>query len=235
MIYALGSGMGHLQRALNLQERLGPCTILHQGPPTPGTIRLVDPTPAEVLERLQGAERLIVDTFPGGIGHELVQLPAHAVLVARYVQRENYVDYDALAARFPEIWLPYDVDASEWDEPPPGTWIGPITRTLTWTEEHVDLLVIGTGEPVAWTPLLQDAPRITGPFQCLPRARRIVALQGGYNLFWELRALTRTSSTRCAFQPLPRRYDDQYRRVGRFGTPLLHRDDLQRFLLESHP
>lgn len=218
--------MGHLQRALNLRDRIGPCTILHQGPETPGTTRLPRPSPAEVQALLQGADRVVVDVFPGGVGHELEDLPDRSVLVARFVRREAYPDYDRLVERFDEVWLPYEASRCEWQEPPPGRFIGPVRRSIALEPREVDLLVIGAGEPPTWTPLLADAERVNGPFERLPRARRVVALQCGYNLAWELEGL----GMPVAFRPLPRRFDDQFRRAALLGTPLLHRRDLERFL-----
>ncbi|MEZ4322885.1 MAG: hypothetical protein R3F61_35795 [Myxococcota bacterium] len=232
VVYALGGGRGHATRALTLAARLsGPSRVLHQcaDPDLPGGIGT--PTVAELharlAEALVGATRFVVDTFPGGVAHELGELPTgvRTVLVARYVDRSAYPRYDALAARFDEIWLPYDPDGCEWDDPPDGRYIGPVVRTVPLGPE-VDTLVIGSGEPASWAPLLRDLPRVDGPFASLPRARRVVALSAGYNLGWELA----TAGIRTAFRPLPRRFDDQFRRAARLGTPLYHRSCLEGFL-----
>ncbi|MCB9677771.1 MAG: hypothetical protein H6737_21895 [Alphaproteobacteria bacterium] len=241
VFYALGGGRGHATRAFELAKRVGGRSVVfHQAPGDwpEGSLNVgrigVAELRARLAEALRDASRFVVDTFPGGIAHELdvsglVQRPGAApvptVLVARYVDREAYAGYDALVARFDEVWLPYDADGSEWDDPPSGTWIGPVVRDVR-LEGEVDTLVIGADAPASWEPLLRGATRVDGLFGVLPRARRVVALAAGYNLGWELRR----TGARVAFRPLSRRFDDQFRRAARLGVPLYHRADLEGFL-----
>jgi hypothetical protein len=239
VFYALGGGRGHFQRAWNLAERTpGSCVVLHQAArmgqeaTSDGRIRGVAlggctlRDAREALEReLVHADHLVVDTFPAGVAHELVLPSMRTTLVARHLDRASYADYDEHVQRFHEVWLPYHADASEWDDPPAGRWIGPIVRPVS-IEGEVDLLVIGDGEPASWAPLLASAMRVRGPFERLPRARRTVALAAGYNLAWELHSL----GVDAAFRPLPRRFDDQFSRAARLGRPLHHRVDLERYL-----
>jgi len=235
LVYALGGGRGHATRAFELCRRMGSGVVFHQAPgewPS-GSVCVgrigVTALREQLLGALSGAKRFIVDSFPGGIAHELVGLPIPAgvrtVLVARYVDRAAYADYDALAARFDEVWLPYDPERCEWDEPPAGVYIGPVVRPVR-LEGSVDTLVIGRGEPASWSALLRDSTRVDGLFDRLPRARRVVALGAGYNLGWELA----TAGLKPAFLPQTRRFDDQFRRAAKLGTPLLHRVDLEGFL-----
>lgn len=233
VIVALGGGMGHARRAFNLAERLdGTPVVLHQAPgdwPQPGLGALTRPALWERLgPLLERADRVVVDTFPGGVAHELLPLldmPIHKVLVARYVERSAYADYDALAARYDAVWLPYTAAQCEWESPPAGEWIGPVTRALAVIGE-AEVVVVGRDEPPSWSPLLQNAVRIDGPFDTLPRAKRYVGLAAGYNLGWELASL----GAPVALRPLSRRFDDQFRRANALGVPLLHRRDLEAFL-----
>lgn len=238
VIYALGGGRGHATRAFTLAERLdregtGPSVVLHQAPgdwPQAGLGRIrVEALFARLHGLLGSCDRFVVDTFPGGVAHELLDLeiPAHVetVLVARYVDRSTYAGYDRLLAGFDAVWLPYDRDTCEWDHPPDGTFIGPVVRPLRF-EGEVDTLVIGRGAPPSWEPLLAGCTRVDHVFDTLPRARRVVALGAGYNLGFELA----TAGLDTGFRPLARRYDDQFRRAARLGTPLYHRSDLEGFL-----
>jgi hypothetical protein len=180
---------------------------------------------------LEDHDRLVVDTFPGGVAHELPDSllgRRPTTLVARALIRDRYRDYGALAARFDEVWLPYPADRCEWDEPPPGRYVGPLVRDVAVGADRVPVLVIGdlASAPPGWAPLLAGAAVIDGPFSALPAADRVVALAAGHNLAWELR----TAGIVAGYRPLPRRYDDQHRRAALLGVPLAHRADLVSFL-----
>ena len=132
VIYALGGGFGHLSRALALARILEVTAILHRasGPlpdiDVPSGVRLIGVdaawTPARLRACLAGlahaAPVLVVDTFPGGVAHELDDATlagfAHRVLVRRYLRPGAYDDEDALAARFDVALVPYRRGLCEW-------------------------------------------------------------------------------------------------------------------------
>ena len=247
-MYAMGGGAGHARRAFNLAARQAldePVFVAHQASgdwPIPGVGRVgVRPWRERLGPVLPRLECLVVDTFPGGVGHELMglELPKRAVLVARFVKRDTYVDYDALVARFPELWMPYTESLCEWEECPGAgarvRWLGPVTREIHW-KGTCDTLVVGGDLPAEWEDLVGGAEdcRVDGPFTTLPRPNRILALAAGYNLAWELY----DPGIPLALRPLQRRFDDQYRRAHLLGTPVYHRDDLVQFLARTeggHP
>ncbi len=193
---------------------------------------------------LRSVDRLVVDTFPLGVDGALrgVSIPerVETVLVARWVDRARVPEwpagqaYDEQVAAFDAVWFPYAEHASEWDDPPAhpnAHWLGPITRPVTLSDERVDTLVIGDAPP-GWSGAIEAAVAdggrwVTTRFEQLPRANAVVALAAGYNLAWELVGL---GFPALGFHPLPRRYDDQFARAARLGTPLYHRADLERFL-----
>ncbi len=241
LIYALGGGMGHLQRAANLLWRSGPGVVLHQAPrevavPEGSTlVRLAADADADWVDRflrrhLGGASALVVDSFPGGIAHELRPerlADRPSVLVQRYVSPGSYPDYDELAGRFDRRLLPYAPDRCEWEGGCDGQYVGPIARDVgVEGGPELQVLVIGDTRalPAAWRQALAGCAAVNRPFQALPVARTIVAVGAGYNLFWEL-------DGRLAYHvPLPRRYDDQFRRAGLWGRAITSGHDLRRVL-----
>jgi hypothetical protein len=256
LIWATGGGHGHRTRGQTLGERLvregeaASVTVVHSGADSyvDGPVQTVSITDwagerslsaarSRLAAALRGVDRLIVDTFPLGVDGALrqVSIPdsVETVLVARWIDRAALPRYDAQVRSFDSLWFPYDRAQSEWDHPPVHRsvrWLGPITRPLR-LEGTVDTLVIGEA-PHGWTPDLEAAVADGGRwvrerFDALPRAERVIALACGYNLAWELVQL---GYAPIAFHPLPRRYDDQFMRAARLGTPLYHRADLERFL-----
>jgi hypothetical protein len=258
IIYALGAGAGHLARALTLAGRLGAashpgsasagaCLILHRAPfeppaPRPG-VRLLRVPGAWTLRRfrralealLDGAERLVVDTFPAGLAGELDdRLLAQArrrTLIRRYVRPGAYPDHAALAARFDDVLSPYPADRSEWEEPAPREIpLGYVTRPIGLAGgDPLPLVVIGDPArlPPGYRALLPARTGwIHGPFAALPRARAYLSIGAGYNIAYELLAL----GAPFGLIPLEKRYDDQFRRADLLGRAVLTRRDLERLL-----
>ncbi|MEL6342835.1 MAG: hypothetical protein AAFV53_06855, partial [Myxococcota bacterium] len=228
LIYALGGGMGHLTRALNLAAILGPVRILHQAPyeppsPMSGVLtRLPEGASAAWVRQwlsAHPAERLIVDTFPGGVAHEIDDATlggfSQTVLVQRHLKRGTYVDYARLADRFDVRWLPYPPDACAWEGDVEGIFVGPLVRRLERAPgPRASVAVIGDPNrlPLRWRAMMPtDTVYWEGHFTRLPAAERFVCVGAGHNLSWELW----TAKVAAAHLPLPRRYDDQHRRAER--------------------
>jgi hypothetical protein len=261
LVYALGGGAGHLTRALVLGRSLaarGPVVILARaGAPVlvdvhdDVAIERVDPaTPfAEVRATLAGALTregpcsLVVDTFPGGLGRELddavLALAATTTLVARYVKRDAYPNYDALAARFDAIVSPYDAGASEWiDEDPPGLRadghaLGVLVRPLAIdTGTPAPIAVLGPLDaltPAMRARLPRDTRFAQGPLDTLPCARAYLATGAGYHTSYELARLGRP----FGLVPRERRYDDQFRRAALLDRAIVNADDVSRLIEEA--
>jgi hypothetical protein len=235
VIYALGGGRGHLMRARTL-ARSRSAVILHQVAGEPGLCVRDDWSLADVqanLRALSGRDAmLIVDTFPGGIAHELddslLALYGERVLIRRYLRPGAYEDEESLAARFDRTLIPYREERCEWERRIAGEHVGPLVRALRLDESSEDLVVIGSRStiPEGWMQLLIGARFIDGPFASLPRARRYLALAAGHNLTYELLQL----GVPFALCPQERRYDDQYRRADRLGAGIFHRGDLECWL-----
>lgn len=240
IVYALGGGRGHAVRATNLCERLGGGVVLHQcdDPPAAGGVEAVRlPADADrawvrafVRDAARGG-RLVVDTFPGGLAHELddatLAVAARTALVRRFVREDAYPAYRALAARYDERWLPYDAGSSEWDEPADDACVGPIVRGIG-RDGDAPLTVIGDAGRLlpGWRALLPAGTRfVSGPFAALPRGP-VLGLGAGYNLVWELVS----AGFDAAFVPVEKRYDDQHRRAGLLGRSITSRADLVAFL-----
>jgi len=261
LVYALGGGAGHLTRALVLARSLiarGPVHVLARA----GAPQLVDACNEVGIERVDAATpfaevrarvaellfaqapcALVVDTFPGGLGRELddavLARAATTTLVARYVKRDAYPDYDALAARFDAIVEPYAPGASEWiEQDPPG---------LRWSSRAVGLLArdlaIAQGEPApiavlgpidALTPAMRarlphDARFVEGPMAVLPSARAYLATGAGYHASYELARAGRP----FGLVPRERRFDDQFRRAALLDRAIVCADDVSRLLEEA--
>ena len=258
VIYALGGGLGHLSRALALARTLEGTAIVHRGSDAlpdidlPSGVRLIGVdaawTPARLRACLSGLARaapvLVVDTFPGGVAHELDDATlagfAHRVLVRRYLRPGAYDDEAALAARFDDTLVPYRARLCEWPESGndrgagcacTGAHAGFLVRGLR-VESHLDaleLIIIGDRErlPPGWRALLPARTgHVSGPFRALPAARRYLAMGAGHNLVYELME----AGVCFAAMPCERRYDDQFRRADRLGIGVHSRDDLTRWL-----
>ena len=241
--YALGGGRGHVTRVLAYLARLGDpnVVVLHSGAPMaaprPGMRLITVHSPEEVcatIETLGAAEHLIVDTFPGGLFHELSEelLGAFAktTLIKRFVRSGSYDDYESLAARFGEQLLPYPATGCEWDGEVAGRYVGYVTRPLRRRGEgEAPLCVIGPPDelPSGWQHHLPpETEWVFGPLHSLPKARRYLALGAGYNLTYELKQLRVDART----VPRERRWDDQYARAERLGMGLHNTDALRRWL-----
>jgi hypothetical protein len=173
---------------------------------------------------------LVVDTFPGGIAHELddalLDAFAERVLVRRYLRPGSYDDEERLASRFNRTLIPYAPERCEWEGAIEGEYVGPLVREVPVRGEPEDLVVIGDGVPAGWMPLLARARFVSGPLAVLPRARRYLATAAGHNLTYELLAL----GMPFASVPQDRRYDDQFRRADLLGIGIHHKRDLVRWL-----
>ncbi len=246
LIYALGGGRGHAQRAVVLAERFSRSLVLHQcdEPPVrlPAGCQLQQIGPQWSIKPLRDlllsasgwAETLLIDTFPGGVAgevdHDVLSRYANTVLLRRYVRPGSYPDYEMRAAAFAEQWLPYAATNCEWDGAVPGRYIGSATRRLELAEgQPCELVVVGNPSqlPPAWTEALPaDTKWLDGPFAALPRARRYLSIGAGHNISYELRRL----GADAAFVPLERRYDDQFRRADRHGAGIYSGAELRAFL-----
>jgi hypothetical protein len=250
VLYALGGGRGHLTRAVSIAQRLAmPVTIVHScgsaESQTIGRIRLVRVAAGidrdglrRLLQTVAPSPRLVViDTFPAGIAHELSSLwrdtCALRVLVRRFVRPGSYPDYERHAGAFDVHWEPYPAEECEWEGDCSGAHVGWILRPVHLQDgSGPDVQLVGHPRdlPIGMRVLLPaDTHVVDGPFDSLARARRTVCIGAGYNLAYELKSLGM-----CAgFVALERRFDDQYRRAARAGTPLVSSCDLQRFLAHN--
>jgi hypothetical protein len=213
-----------------------PAVILHQVAGEPGICVGEDWSITDVqasLHALSSREAtLIVDSFPGGIAHELddslLARYGERVLIRRYLRPGAYEDEERLAARFDRTLIPYREERCEWERRIAGEHVGPLVRALTLDDANEDLVVIGSRSsiPEGWMPLLAGARFVDGPFASLPRSRRYLALAAGHNLTYELLEL----GVPFALHPQERRYDDQYRRADRLEAGIFQRADLVRWL-----
>lgn len=226
LIYAPGGGRGHVQRARALaRQRLEPCEIWGSG-------ELAGLPRREVARRLSRAQAstLVVDTFPGGLDGEIDDAVLASferrVLLARHLLRERYPTYDALAARFDEIWLPYTPETCEWGGALQGRYLGLLVRRVRVAEGRpAPLVLIGPGEllPRGWRAALPPGTvHVDGPFEVLPAAELYLGLGAGYNLVWELVL----AGLPALHLPQARRYDDQFQRVERLGRGVYTRREL---------
>jgi hypothetical protein len=271
VIYALGGGLGHLSRALALARMLDVAAIVHRASgalpdvDVPSGVRLIGVdaawTPARLRACLAGlahaAPVLVVDTFPGGVAHELDDATlagfAHRVLVRRYVRPGAYDDEAELAARFDVALVPYRRGLCEWAGEPAGEFraessdardadgcacvgahVGFLVRELGVAPgpAALELVVIGDAGrlPPGWRALLPGRTgHVSGLFRTLPAARRYLAMGAGHNLVYELVE----AGVSFAAVPCERRYDDQFRRADRLGIGIHSRADLARWLAQS--
>lgn len=243
LIYALGGGNGHLQRASLLSECFANATIMHHVRPSFScSARVVYPQGGDLLswsaqfvqENAASFDCIVMDTFPQGIGHEIKQhmmkrYPQH-FLVARFLREEAYAQYRVSCSWFTNILLPYSIHNSEWEHPPKGVYIGTITRPLSISKETpVELCVIGEQGriPKRWRSLFPVSTQyIHHRFDELPSAHRYLCVGAGYNLFWELYSMGRVAGHIA----LEKRYDDQFYRAGRLGRLITSHQDCAYFL-----
>jgi predicted glycosyltransferase len=117
--YAVGGGLGHLTRGLRVIEKLGlqDAVIVTASPYAERVCRSFLRVPAHLEHdreahrawlRELGAERLIADTFPGGIQGELCGLDVPIDCVARLLRWDAY--RAAVPFALPEIGTTYVVE-----------------------------------------------------------------------------------------------------------------------------
>ena len=247
LIYALGGGAGHLSRALLFAQRFasaGRVTILagdaaHSMVDVPSNVavRRIAPRGAAAIAAgsirallREGPATLVVDTFPGGLFHEitneLLALATRNVLIRRVVKPLSYRGYDELAARFDEIVLPYAPDADEWDQneriAAPHGFTGPLVRALAVERGHpAPLVVVGAAStlpPAVRAALPEGWVERSGPLAALPAARAYLGAAAGQVADW--------STTSQDEADRNRRYDDQYRRADLLGATVTTGADL---------
>ena len=242
LIYAVGGGKGHLQRALNIADALGRATIIHQHDAQHPTHTIISLQGHDIKTWIQNIwesmaskyDCLIVDTFPSGIARELTEEMICAFplrfLLGRYIQEEAYPQYEEQLSRYTQILLPYTPAYCEWEQNKNGTYIGHLTRKIQIDKNPpVELVVIGdtTKIPTGWIDLFPaSAVYIHHDFSMLPHAQRYLCIGAGYNLFWELFFLPIV----VQHIPLSKRYDDQFRRAGLWQRIVYAKDHLISFL-----
>ena len=245
LIYALGGGYGHIQRASLIAQQFSSATILHQKEPpfslnAPVLCPQEEPLEEWVVQTLKECtsshDCVIVDTFPKGIVHEitkeLLQEYESSVLIARYLREEMYLDYESSCSWYTHVWLPYHPQRCEWVHPPNGVYMGNIVRPILLNDDQAELCVIGNQAliPERWLSLFHEKTIfIHHRFHALPRAQRYLCVGAGYNLFWELHFLGQA----VAYMPIEKRYDDQFRRCVQFGTGISTYRELFEFLGEG--
>lgn len=274
VIYALGGGLGHLSRALALARIIDVTAILHRAcgalpdVDVPSGVRLIgvdaDWTPARLRACLSGlahaAPVLVVDTFPGGVAHELDDATlagfAHRVLVRRYLRPGAYDDETALAARFDVTLVPYRRRLCEWA----GQWAGESAgesagdRNDAWSADgcactgtHVGVLVRELRVESAGSEL---ELAVIGDGERLPPGWRSLLPERTGHVSGPFRALPAArrylamgaghnlvyelveAGVCFAAVPCERRYDDQFRRADRLGIGIHARADLARWLAQ---
>ena len=247
VIYAVGRGLGHLTRALNIARLLGPATILHTadgGVPTPPPgvrLRRIEPDDGALDAALDAARMLIVDTFPAGLRGEV--RPAHlaqvevSVLIRRYLKTEAYPDYATSAGRYDCALRPYPVEGCEWEEdaldapnsPLPGRCIGylvrPLRRAVPSAGAGWSVMGRFDGLTAPIADALRQGDRIEGLVDALPD-QPVVAVGAGYNTTYELL----TSGLPFALVPVAKRFDDPWRRAARLGRAIHSRAALHAFI-----
>jgi hypothetical protein len=242
LIYAIGGGKGHLQRALNIAENLKNVTIMHQHTFSHEEHTIISPKSEDVFfwsehflhHQIQDFDCFIVDTFPTGIGEEITQDLLNRVslrfLIARYLKEETLPCYSKALSWYSHILLPYTSDLCEWEYPPSQNYIGHLTRTIKIdTTQNVCMVVIGDINkiPRMWRHIFPtDTVFIDRYFYSLPQAHGYLCIGAGYNIFWELHAL----KIKAMHIPLHKRYDDQFLRAGRWNRIIHSKQQLLTFI-----
>ena len=222
LIYALGGGNGHIQRAHLIAQQFSCATIMHQKESPfsssvpvmhPGEKTLASWSVQTLTECAASHDCVVVDTFPQGIAHEIteeiIQQYESSFLVGRYLREEMYHEYKDSCSWYNDVWLPYCPEQCEWDHPPKGVYAGVFARPIAINRERVSLCVIGNHNlmPNRWTSLFPAKTAfINHRFHTLPHAQKYLCVGAGYNLFWELNSL----DLEVAHIPMEKRYDDQF-------------------------
>jgi hypothetical protein len=245
LIHAIGGGHGHARRGFLLQRllsRAGISALLLMRPgadrylPEAAGPRLYAESPADAdLARLyrNPPRKLIVDTFPAGWRGELdgawLGRFERTVLIARHGH-----DLPGRTDAYARVLTPYPEQRSEWDEAPAGA------RAAGYVIDAAHLAIQGDGDSFAvldpearcegrvlalFSAAAKRAglrfdyrPRTDPPFRC----RKLLAVGAGYHTFYELLGL----GLDLRFLPVRKRYDDQFRRAGRFGLALTRPDSV---------
>ncbi len=229
LIYALGGGMGHAVRGSAIAAALADGVVLlpeDKGPIAEALgarwrpMREAPPAAlrAAVVDALrdEGAEHLVVDTFPRGLRCELEPLPPvpRRTLLARLCRG---VGADALGGRFTEV---LDLEPHlGWLQAVGGEPFGPVIRPLGAGPPTVDVLLLPTDPPFqGLCSRLAAALRREGRTvqvgaafpEVLTSVRpRVLVGEAGFNLVYEA---ARAGVHHLAV-PRPRAADDQRRRA----------------------
>jgi len=243
LIYAMGGGFGHLQRASLFSMGFTEATILHQSqPPFPCQAKVVQPPPTNtrdwiqrfIVEQLTMVDCMVVDTFPYGLFHELtdemIRSASESILIGRYLKKEEYRNYDRGKKNYSHVFLPYHQNRCEWNSEQNGRYIGPIIRDIFINSEWCcDLVVLGNIDliPKTWQNLFpQSTVYVDHYFESLPQSKGYLCIGAGYNLVWEMKSL----GLNVVHLPIEKRYDDQFRRAGMLGCMVNSRQVLDEFL-----
>lgn len=253
LYYAVGGGLGHLARGLRVIEKLG-LTGVVLATASPHAERVCGITPfvrvPRELERDRvahrdwvrslGAERILADTFPGGIQGELCELDVPIDYVARLLKWDAY--REAVPFPLPRIQTTYVIE-----EPHPSMaaepWradfsdgfrtarVVPLDLSLPLAEEGEEedhWLVVHSGpedevrELVAYANELRSfetrRPEVRVVSGCdvwpasplFPAAAKIITA-AGFNVMLE----TEQWRAKHVVVPFARRFDDQFVRASR--------------------
>lgn len=240
LYYAVGGGLGHLARALRVIEKLGLAGVTI-ATASPHAERVCGTTPSVRVPRdlegdrerhrdwvrSLGAERILADTFPGGIQGELCGLDVPVDWIARMIRWDVY--RAAVPLALPRVETMYAVE-----EPHPSMPMQaatPLDLSLPLAaavpeEDH--WLVVHSGpedevrELVAYAREMQaiDGARgeirvVTGcdvwpAWPLFPAAAKIVTA-AGFNVMLE----TDQWAAKHVAVPFERRFDDQFARAAR--------------------
>lgn len=246
VIYAVGGSSGHAVRGSVLQARMPGATLVVRSGSLPRNVATCGP----VIETSDGGcaltgDTLIVDTFPDGwLGRfpEATQRTqfARRALVARAVLDGAAPLPGSLA--FDEVWLPYPESRSEWSFPWPcasylGYLLRPWPREVAWTQvengtlhvwdpaRRLDLGLRTVVAKAAWIAGLRAVTETSGE-PVAAEARKFFVLGAGYNTVYE----TLRQGVDCAFLPVRRRYDDQFRRARQAARAVTTPEELAAWL-----
>jgi len=240
LYYAVGGGLGHLVRGLRVIEKLG-LTGAVIATASPHAERVCGTTPFVLVPRelernpdahrdwirSLGAERVIADTFPGGIQGELCGLDVPIDWVARLLRWDVY--REAVPFVLPEITTTFVVE--EVTHPLAGK-IVPLDLSpepAPFVEEDPHWLVVHSGPDEEVRELVAYAQEVRSVSVTKPREVKIVSgcdvwpaselfpaaakiiTAAGFNVMletWQWRA-------KHVVVPFARRFDDQFVRAAR--------------------
>lgn len=239
LIYALGGGHGHARRGLLIQRLLAEAgrtsiVLLRPGSdvhfPHPAGPRLYAESlaePALAALRRGPPRRLVVDTFPGGwrgdLSGEILGQFEHRILVARHARNPP-----GQSAAYERVLTPYPAGRSEWAPEPAGARPAGYVIDASHVVAEPGGKSFTVFDPAARCEgramaLLAELARRAGlvfdhrrsldrPLRC----RKLLVIGAGYHTFYELLG----KGLDLSFLPLRKRWDDQFRRVARYGLEL---------------